>query len=200
MKGTKDAKVAKDMNGLARFLYEMGQLQRVRRSGFTTIGVNNPHSTSEHSHRTAVIGYFLAKMEGVDADKVAVMCLFHDIHEARLNDLHKVGHRYIDFRSAEEKAFREQLEVIGDLGKELLPLVEEAHKRESRDAEVARDADLLENALEAREYIKIGYADAQNWIDNIWKVIKTGSGKRLLKEIESTDPNEWLFSLKKIER
>ncbi|MBW2971656.1 HD domain-containing protein [Candidatus Woesearchaeota archaeon] len=188
------------MKELARFLFEMGQLQRVRRTGFTTIGVENPHTTSEHSHRTAVIGYFLAKMEGVDAEKVAVMCLFHDMHEARLNDLHKVGHRYINFREAEEKAFREQLESIGKLGSELLPLVEEAHRRESREAEVARDADLLENALEAREYIKIGYGDAQNWIDNIWKVIKTESGKKLLKDIENTDPNEWLFRLKKVER
>ena len=65
---------------------------------------------------------------------------------------------------------------------------------------MARDADLLENALEAREHIKTGYKDAQNWLDNINKVIKTGSGKKLLKEIENTDPHDWWKGLKKIER
>ena len=188
------------MKDLTKFLFEMGQMTRVRRSGFTMIGVKDPQTTAEHSHRTAIIGYFLAKLEKVDADKVAVMCLFHDIHEARLNDLHKVGHRYIDFRKAEEAAYKEQLDSIGDLSNDLRPLIEETHKRESPEAEVARDADLLENALEAREYIKIGYADAQNWIDNIWKVIKTESGKAILKEIEQADPNDWWKNLKKIER
>ncbi len=189
-----------DMEGLADFLFEMGQLQRVRRSGFSLIGVQEPGSSASHSHRVALIGYFLAKLEGVDADKVTVMCVFHDIHEARLNDLHKVGHRYIDFREAEEKAYHEQLEAVGELGRDLLPLVREAHERKSPEAEVARDADLLENALEAKEYIKIGYKDAQNWIDNIWKVIRTESGKRLLKEIEKSDPNDWWRNLKKIQR
>ncbi|MFC1741493.1 HD family hydrolase [Nanoarchaeota archaeon] len=188
------------MKDLTNFLYETGQLQRVKRSGFSLIGVENPSTTSAHSHRTAVIGYFLAKLEEVDADKVAVMCIFHDIHEARINDLHKVGHRYIDFRNAEKAALDEQMDSIGELGKDLKPLLEEAHTRKSPEAEVARDADLLENALEAKEYIKIGYSDAQNWIDNIWKVIKTESGKKLLKEIEDTDPNDWWRNLKKIER
>ncbi len=188
------------MKELTKFLYEAGQLQRVRRSGFSLIGIENPHTTAEHSHRVAIIGFFLAKLEKVDPYKVAVICIFHDIHEARINDLHKVGHRYIDFRQAEETAYREQLEPLGELGKDVLGLMAEGHARTSKEAEVARDADLLENALEAREYIKIGYADAQNWIDNIWKVIRTESGKKLLKEIENTDPNDWWRSLKKIER
>ena len=50
------------MKELTRFLYEVGQLQRVRRSGFSLVGVENPHSTADHSHRAAVIGYFLAKL------------------------------------------------------------------------------------------------------------------------------------------
>ena len=185
------------MKELTRFLYEVGQLQRVRRSGFSLVGVENPHSTADHSHRAAVIGYFLAKLENADPYKVAVINIFHDIHEARLNDLHKVGHRYIDFRKAEVDAYREQFEPLGELGKDVLGLIEEGHERSSHEAEVARDADLLENALEAREYIKIGFEDAKDWLKNINRNIRTESAKKLLKEIENTDPNEWWHGLKK---
>ncbi len=185
---------------LAKFLFETGQLSRVKRSGFSLIGVPQQHSVAEHCQRAAVLGFFLSKLEKVDSSKVTLMCLFNDIHEARLNDLHKVGHRYIDFKSAENKALAEQFEPLGDIGKDLLSLMQEYQARSTREAEVARDADLLENALEAREYINIGFKDAQNWIDNIWKVIKTESGKKLLKEIEKADPNDWWKNLKKIER
>jgi len=189
-----------NLKNITNFFYEVGQLKRVKRSGWWLININNPESVAEHSQRSAVIGYFLAKMEKVDANKVVLMCLFHDAHETRINDLHKVGQRYINFKEAEVKAYSEQLESLDESGKELLGLMTEMHQRKTPEADVCRDADLLENALQAREYIKIGYSDAQNWIDNIRKIIKTGSGKKLLNEIENTDPNDWWKNLKKIER
>jgi putative hydrolases of HD superfamily len=188
------------MKKLTEFLYETGQLKRVKRSGWWTINIKNPESVAEHSYRAAVIGYFLAQLEKVNVHKVMLMCLFNDIHESRLNDLHKVGHRYIDFKEAENKAHAEQCAGLGNAGDELLSLLTDFQQRESPEAQVARDADLLENALQAREYIKIGYADAQDWLDNINKIIHTESGKKLLKEIETIDPNSWWKGLKKIER
>src|SRR3989344_5636810 len=164
------------MKKLVDFLYETGQLKRVRRSGWWLINIDDSENVAEHLHRVTQIGYFLAQMEKVDVNKVTLMCLFHDIHEARLNDLHKVGQRYIDFKEAEAKAHTEQLGSLGEAGKELLSLMAEFQQRKTPEAEVARDADLLENALQAREYIKIGYADAQDWIENIRKIVKTASG------------------------
>jgi len=185
---------------ITNFLYETGQLKRVKRSGWWLININDPENVAEHSQRAAVIGYFLAKMEKVNVHKVVLMCLFNDIHETRLNDLHKVGHRYINFREAEGKAHTEQLSGLDGMGDELLELLTDFQKRESPEAKVARDADLLENAVQAMEYIKVGYKDAQNWIDNIWQVINTKSGKKLLKAIKETDPNDWWRKLKKIEK
>ncbi|MFO8015937.1 MAG: HD domain-containing protein [Candidatus Woesearchaeota archaeon] len=185
---------------IADFLYETGQLKRVRRSGWWLLNISDPESVAEHSHRAAVVGYFLAGMEKADTGKVVLMCLFNDMHESRLNDLHKVGHRYIDFKEAETKASREQTESLGEEGKELFALHREFQEQKTKESEVARDADLLENALQAKEYLAMGHKDAQNWIDNIWKVIRTESGKELLCWIEKNDPNDWWKRLKKIER
>src|SRR5947207_14918734 len=93
--------------GLAalNFFAEAGLLKRVKRSGWWVAGIENPESVAEHSFRCAIIGHYLAHAEGVDPYPVMTMTLFNDIHEARINDLHKMGHYYIEFRSAEKKAF-----------------------------------------------------------------------------------------------
>ena len=181
---------------LINFLFEVGQLKRVKRSGWWTINIKDPETVAEHCQRCAALGYFLAKLEKVDSSKVVLMCLFNDLHETRINDLHKVGHKYIDFREAEDQVQKDQLE---ELDPELLGILTEFQERETKEAIVARDADLLENALQAKEYLKIGYKDAQIWINNVKKLVKTDSAKKMVEEIESTDPNAWLQGLKKID-
>ncbi len=188
------------MVSFSKFFYEVGQLKRVKRSGWWTINIKDPESVAEHSFRAAVIGYVLAKLENVNASKVTAMCLFNDLHEARLNDLHKVGHRYIDFRAAETKAHQEQAESLGKIGNEIFALHLELKKQKTKESIVARDADLLEGLAQAREYIKVGYTDAQDWINNINKLLVTQSAKKLAKELETTDPNDWWRGLKKNER
>jgi putative hydrolase of HD superfamily len=128
------------------------------------------------------------------------MCIFNDLHEARINDLHKVGQRYIDFRSAETKAHKEQTDSLGDIGKEIFNLHREFQNQKTKEAVVARDADLLENALQAKEYIESGYKDAQDWINNIKTIIKTDSGLKMWDIIDKTSSNDWWKGLKKIER
>jgi len=189
-----------DIKKITNFLFELGALKHVKRSGWWIINVKDPENVAEHSFRAGVVGYMLAKLEKVDVSKVAMMCFLNDLHEARLNDLHKVGHRYIDFKKAETAAHTEQMESLGSVGKELLEFHKEFQEQKTKEAIVARDADLLENAFQAKEYIEIGYKDAQNWIDNIRTILKTGSAKKLLDEIEKTSSNEWWKNLKKIDR
>lgn len=189
------------MNDIAKYLFEAGQLKRVRRSGWWMIGVEHPESIAEHSFRAAIAGYILGKMEGVDADKVAIMALFNDMHEARLNDLHKVGHRYIDFRKYEKKAFEEQTEFLpGDIAAELKKKFMQFQSDSTKEGIAARDADLIECALQAKEYIDKGFRDAQDWLNNIRKHIRTDSAKKLLDAIEKGDSNSWWKGLKKTER
>lgn len=188
------------MKKIINFFFELGTLKHVKRSGWWIINVKDPESVAEHSFRAAIIGYFLAHLEKVDVDRVTKMCLFNDLHEARLNDLHKIGHRYIDFKAAETKAHKEQTSELGKIGEDMFSLHTELKEQKTKESVVARDADLLENAFQAKEYIEIGYKDASDWIKNIDKLLKTDSAKKLLNEMEKTSSNEWWRNLKKIER
>jgi len=183
------------MKQLVKFLYESGLLKNVKRSGWSLLGIPSPESVADHSYRTAVIGYFLAKMEGANPHKITTMCVFHDIQETRLGDLHKVGRRYLSFKEIERNVLKDQI----SFDRELFSQMEECQKRESKEAKIVRDADLLENILQAREYINVGYKDAQNWIENAKKLLTTDSAKKLVMEIENISPNEWWDGLKKID-
>ncbi|MGM5484308.1 MAG: HD domain-containing protein [Nanobdellota archaeon] len=188
------------MRKAADFIHETGQLKRVKRTGWWMAGIDNPESVADHSFRAGVIAYVLGKKEGIEPEKAGFMALINDLQEARLNDLHKVGHKYIDFKKAEASAIRDQLLGIGDTGKDMLESFEQFHNDGSKEGVVAKDADLLECAFQAREYMHFGYPDLQGWIDNVASHLKTESARELLDGMKNTDPSQWWQGLKKTER
>ncbi len=184
-------------NDIAKFLYEVGQLKRVKRSGWWIAGVKDPESVAEPSFRTAVITYLLARLEGADAGKAVLMALFHDVPEARTNDAHRIVRRYADWRDVDQKAISEQSKRLPEeMANEVLSFFEEFGKEASAEAKLVRDADLLECLMQAREYQALGYQDVADWITNARAALVTKSAKRIAAECLKTEPKEWWRGLK----
>jgi putative hydrolase of HD superfamily len=184
------------MKDLMRFLYELGQLKHVPRSGWGLLGVTLPESVAEHTARTAQVAYVLAILEkNAEPERVATMALFHDIAECRVTDLHKVAQRYV--RSDEQSAVRGMMSSLGTPGKKIEKLWNEMHAKKTSSARIAKDADLLEVALSAREYETMGYADARDWYQNAGRSLHSESAKELWTLMGSADPNAWWKGLKK---
>jgi putative hydrolase of HD superfamily len=182
---------------IAKFLYEAGQLKRVKRSGWWIAGVENPETVAEHSFRTAVIAFILAQLEGVDLEKVVTMALFHDMAEARTNDAHRIARRYVKWEDVDRKAVEDQSKRLPDgIAKRMTSLFEELGEEVSPEARVVRDADLLECIVQAREYQTIGYHDVADWIFNAQSALTTESAKKIAMECLKTEPREWWQGLK----
>ena len=182
---------------IAKFLYETGQLKRVKRSGWWIAGVENPETVAEHSFRTVVIAYILAQLEGVDLEKVVTMALFHDMAEARTNDAHRIVRRYVKWEDVDRKAVEDQSKRLPDgIAKRMTSLFEELGEEVSPEARVVRDADLLECIVQAREYQTIGYHDVADWIFNAQSALTTESAKKIAMECLKTEPREWWEGLK----
>ncbi|GAX59522.1 metal dependent phosphohydrolase [Candidatus Scalindua japonica] len=185
------------MQEIVNFLFEVGFLKNVERSGWRLFGNKAPESVAEHSFRCTILGYILAKLERVDASKVIMMCLFHDVHEARTNDLHKIAQRYINLEEGGEKATQEQLGSLkGAIGDEIGDVLSELTNQKSRESIVARDADILECAMQAREYQVQGFDAAVDWLDRADDRLRCESSKKLLSILIQSDPNEWWKRLK----
>ncbi|MDD2703661.1 MAG: HD domain-containing protein [Candidatus Omnitrophica bacterium] len=197
----KNKKQKIETGDIINFLAEAGQLKRVKRSGWWVVGVKDAESVAEHCFRCAVIGYMLAKMEKADPYKVLFMTLFNDIHEARINDLHKIGHRYIDFKEAEKKVFDEQVKLLPLIIRaEFSALRKEYDAQRTREAVVARDADILECILQAKEYHEFGYEQAGSFMRAGTKFLKTRSARELFKRMKRWDHKKWWIHLTKFER
>jgi len=180
---------------------EAGMLKRIKRSGWWMIGIPHDESVAEHSFRCAVIGYVLAKLEGADPHRVVMMSLFGDLHEARITDMHKVAHRYLDVRKAERKAFSEQIKYLQEEIKgELRELREEHDGQRTPEGRIARDADILECLIQAKEYADLGYKTAEKFFRKAPEHLKTKSAKKLWKSARKWDSGTWWEKLGKFER
>ncbi len=191
-----------DLKEITKLFFEFGHLRRVAHTGWSLTGVEKPDSVAEHSLRVAQIGYILADLKNADANKVAVMCLFHDLGESRTGDHHRVATNYLEYfsaKEAEDTAFKEQISILPEKSKnELSVLMNEFNERETLEGKCAKDADYLEQAVTAKEYMDIGYKGCQDWINNIKKAVKTKSAREFIAMIEATERNDWWWDLKQL--
>ena len=187
---------------IVRFLFEMGtmrKLPRMHRQTFLTDDMSDNIAT--HSYRVTIIGWFLAKMESVDPYKVVMMCLTHDMPEVRTGDHNWIHKRYV-------KIFEDEIreEQLGTLPfQDLKNIADEYEVRGSREAIIAKEADMLDQIFLLREYVWQGNREAQIWLegkpgkggekDKYFERFKTESGKILAKAAMSEDPSSWWNNL-----
>ena len=189
-----------DIKNTVNFIFEINQLKRQYHSGFQLAGIKNPDTVAEHVMRAAQIGYILAVMEGdANPERVAAIILIHDNGEARIGDQHKVAARYFDIGQAEHDAFSGQLEGIGtQIRAKWQKYFDEFENRDTKEGVIAKDADWLEVAFQAKEYIETGFESVQIWIDNVEKALETESAKKILKEMKNIKFTDWFKGLKKM--
>ncbi len=189
--------INKDQKNIAGFLYEVGTMRKLPRMHRQTLLTDDmSDNIATHSYRVAMIGWFLAKQEGADLNKVTMMCLLHDMGEVRTGDHNWIHKRYV-------KIFDEQIvkEQLGTLPfKELEEFAQEYEKRDSKEAMIAKDADIIDQILLLREYEWQGNEEAKKWLykgdtkggkGNHISRLKFQSSKDLAKEIYKQDPSAW---------
>ena len=180
-----------DIIAITHFLYEIGTLRKVPRSHMQTLLTSDlSDNIASHSYRVSVIGYLLSYLENADANKVVIMCLFHDSAESRSGDQNWVHKKYV--KTFEDEIITDQL-INLPMQVELTKIINEYRKRQSPESRIAKDADLLDQILLLREYWWQGNQEVKKWSrgKEQEKRLLTKSAKLLAKEIFNQEPNEW---------
>ncbi len=181
---------------LADFLFEVGTLRRINRSHRQNLLVNDDtDNIASHSFRVTWIGWHLAKLEGADPHKVTMMCLLHDLGEARSNDMNWIHKRYVTVH--DDEITEEQLGTLPF--PELKELVQEYSARQSLEAKVAKDSDNLDQILLLKEYEWQGNQEAARWLrgdeakDGRHRLdrLYTKAGRALGEAIYAREPSKW---------
>ena len=188
------------MEEIVKYIFEAGMLKRTARSGWWAEKVNHPESVADHCFRAAVVAFVLARMEGHDeafANRLCTAAVFHDMHEARLGDMNKITQRYINMKEYEDRVEEDQVRKMPkELGKSILSVLDELGDEEKR---ILKDADYLECAFQAKEYVDIGHKGAASWLESIDGRLQTKSAKKLMGQLKKQDSNSWWKGLKKID-
>lgn len=178
------------MKNIANFLFEAGMLKRTPRTGFQFLG-SGAESVAEHSFRTSLIGYTLAQLDDqADVGRVVLLCLFHDIPEARTGDLNYVNKKYV--KVDEAKAVEDLARTL-PFGEDYRSLQYEFMAGQTREARLAHDADQLEMILALKEYKDLGNRYADEWFPVSLKRLQTENARSLAETIWSTDSTLWWF-------
>jgi putative hydrolase of HD superfamily len=178
---------------IVEFLFEAGMLKKTPRTGYPFLG-SGGESVADHSFRTTVIGYILARGEaGADVPKVLSMCLFHDLPEARTGDHNYVSKKYVQID--EERAARDQVDQM-PFGEDIFSLIHEFNKGDTLEARIAKDADQLDLILELKEQMDLGNPQAKDWLTYALQRLSTDNAKKTAEVILTTDRSDWWFEKK----
>ncbi|ACU91264.1 HD domain-containing protein [Desulfomicrobium baculatum] len=174
---------------LADFVFELGMLRKTPRTGYQFLG-SGAENVAEHSFRTAMIGYMLARKSGADVARTVFLCLFHDVHEARIGDFNYVNRIYNT--SNPVLAITHALEGTG-LRQDALELWHELEAGVTLESRLAQDADQLDFIANLKEELDLGNPYASKWLDHAVLRLKTDPALELARAIQTTDQSDWWF-------
>lgn len=170
------------MEKLINFFIEIGKLKRMPRRGWVLNQIKNPESIADHTFRAAIIGWLLGeKKGGLNMERLLKMALVHDLCEVyagdttpydsvlprskkRLEELMKTWPRFpiLQKRKIALKKYRKEKKALekliaklpSDLKKEIRNLWIDYEKGLTPEGRFFRQADRMDNFLQALEYWK----------------------------------------------
>ena len=176
------------MEHIVNLLFEAKMLKEIPRSGYNFLGAGK-ETVAEHSFIITFIAYVISKIEpDVDALKLISMCLLHDLPETRTGDLNYVHKKYVT--ANEDKAVADITKNL-QFGSQLVDLIDEYNKRESKEALLAHDADQLAFILDLKSISDMGSKGPEKWLPHILKRLQTETGKKLARGITGTPWDAW---------
>jgi len=165
-------------------------LKKTPRTGYQFLGTGG-ESVADHSFRMTVVGYVLSSMEPeADGNKVVLMCLFHDLPEARTGDHNYVNKRYTQVD--EETALEDQVQGL-PFGTEMKNLFREFNEAQTLEARLAKDADQIDLILDLKEQLDLGNSRAKDWLSFAVKRLLTEPGRKIARKILESESDGWWF-------
>ncbi len=187
-----------DQKQLTNLIYEAANVKRMLRTGWQRLG-DNEEGVGEHSFMTAVIAYLLARQINAAGDtsrqasmeKIFIMSIFHDFHEGRTGEMDKMAKRYMTRH--EDIANEDIFKGVDD---ELLVLLNEYEAKQSLEALIVYEANIIAFGVECRILMEKGNTHAKEWMDANSKRVRLPESVTLMTSLAATDSQDWWKSIR----
>lgn len=193
----------KDLKKITNLIFEAAVVKRLKRTGWQILG-DNDEGVGEHTFMTAVIAYLLGKQlnpstsfnkaqnrtsgqgQKINMEKVLTMSIFHDFHEARTGDLDKIAKFYMT--RDQDKANNDIFKGVDDA---LLATLDEYEKKESLEARIVYEANVIAFLVELKLLEEKGNIHAREWISGNLVRLRIPEAVALAKDLATTDSHDW---------
>ncbi|ESO86057.1 hypothetical protein LOTGIDRAFT_167561 [Lottia gigantea] len=182
--------MASNAANLVEFFSLVGQLKRVKRTGWVRNHITDPESVAGHMYRMAVMALFISPDTAVNRDRCIKMCLVHDMAECIVGDITP-----FDGITKEEKNKREETAIHyicglipEKIGQEILFLWQEYESGTTPEAIFVKDLDKYDMIQQAHEYEQI-----ENKPNSLQEFFSTTQGQFKTEQVQS-----WVKSLQDI--
>lgn len=190
----------KHLANIKNLIYEAAVVKRMKRTGWMIMG-DNDEGVGEHTFMTCVIAYLLTKLIQVNSpersgrislETVLVMSVFHDFHEARTGDLDKIAKFYMT--RDQDRANRD---IFGGIDDELLSTLDTYEKKETLEAKIAYEANVIAFLVELKLLMEKGNTHAKEWLTGNAKRLRLPEAIALAHELSTSDSHDWWKSIRK---
>lgn len=185
------------MESLFALMGLVAELKLVGRDGWNNLGrtVNDAESVGDHSYGISMMAIgvrHLAPHLSVDWHKVLLLCLVHDLVEAKTGDINLFTATNLEERKLlkehkkrlEHSAILQiQQEVGGTLGDEVFTLWMEYEDNQTGEAHLGHELDKIEAALQAYWYYRRGHSlNPREFYDSCRAAVTTPELVKFLEE------------------
>ncbi len=175
----------KNTKNTTNLIYEAAVVKRMLRTGWQILG-DNQEGVGEHTFMTSVIAYFLGRELHANLETVLTMAVFHDFHEARTGDLDKIAKFYMT--RDQGKANRD---IFGGVDDTLLASLDTYEKRETLEAKIVYEANVIAFLVELKLLIEKGNTHAGEWLEANIKRLRIPEAVALAQDLVKTNSQDW---------
>jgi putative hydrolase of HD superfamily len=189
-------KLNSNTKNFINFLFETRILKYLPRASLPYLKSPIQENVAEHSFYVTIIAWILAELEKANKDKIIKMALIHDLAEARGGERNLINKFYSQTlnepRIIKEISKEHNLKNFG-----IEKLFGEFFEEKTKEAKIAKDADVLGGMLLEKEVLDSGNQKAKRWLAVSLSRLKTKSGKDLGKLLIGTDSDAWWLEIAK---
>ena len=175
------------MEELLKYFKDIEKIKHLEREGWLRMGVRGVIDTiASHVYGVGMIGWEMAKREGLNTNKVLKMCLVSELIMSKIEDFTPKDKEYYSKMDVQKEAVDKLIDdVPKDLKKDFRAYMEEFLEYKTPEAILARECHKIETLLQAIFYsARLGRDEIQQFLNEYRPFFKSKTGKQLFKEIE----------------
>jgi 5'-deoxynucleotidase len=154
-------KTDKELDNILHFMLRADKLKEIERTGWLIAKIQHPEHDGDHSYSTAAMSYLIAKRMRLDAERCAVIGIFHDIGEVITGD---IATRYDKSLQTVPPLIKmklgrqSELKLAAILNKReknaLRAVLDEYHTQRTKEAKLVKQVDKLDYIVQIMLYHK----------------------------------------------